>query len=219
MILHKVLKWLRQNMSEFTVTKDIPYHTREGELWGRITTLCSIDTNSLAHGRFERNLRKVIFKLILMIGGWGIFCKIALRWVSMDFTDDVIIGSLVHNELKKYMYYFILLIHISIDFKHNITDTHPPHLIAAADALTYSVPCHQQYTHKLYFLLKAAWLSLVSETREVVQQQVELEIADDELIYICDKCGGMLQTLYVLNFSNKIKMFLNCVEFPIMRSR
>ena len=37
-------------------------------------------------GRFERNLRKVIFKLILMICGWGIFCKIALRWMSMDLT-------------------------------------------------------------------------------------------------------------------------------------
>ena len=23
-----------------------------------------------------------------MIGGWGIFCKIALRWMSMDLTDD-----------------------------------------------------------------------------------------------------------------------------------
>ena len=44
--------------------------------------------NSLALGRFERNLRKVLFKLILMIGGWGIFCKIALRWMSMDLTDD-----------------------------------------------------------------------------------------------------------------------------------
>ena len=30
----------------------------------------------------------VIFKLILMIGGWGIFCKFALRWMSMDLTDD-----------------------------------------------------------------------------------------------------------------------------------
>ena len=44
--------------------------------------------NSLAPGRFERNLRKVIFKLILMIGGWSIFCKIALRWMSVGFTDD-----------------------------------------------------------------------------------------------------------------------------------
>ena len=44
--------------------------------------------NSLAPGRFEINLRKAIFKLILMIGGWGIFCKIALRWMSMDVIDD-----------------------------------------------------------------------------------------------------------------------------------
>ena len=46
------------------------------------------DINSLAPGRFERSLRKVIFKLILMIGGWGILCKIALRWMPMDLTDD-----------------------------------------------------------------------------------------------------------------------------------
>ena len=44
--------------------------------------------NSLAPGRFERNLRKVIFKLILMIGGWGIFCKMTLKLMSMGLTDD-----------------------------------------------------------------------------------------------------------------------------------
>ena len=43
---------------------------------------------SLVPGRFERNLRKVIFKLILMIGGRGIFCKMALKWMWMDLTDD-----------------------------------------------------------------------------------------------------------------------------------
>ena len=42
--------------------------------------------NSLSPGRFERNLRRVIFKLILMIGGWGIFCEIALRWMSDKST-------------------------------------------------------------------------------------------------------------------------------------
>ena len=44
--------------------------------------------NSLTHGRFEWNLRLVIFKLILIIGGWDIFCKIALRWMSLDLIDD-----------------------------------------------------------------------------------------------------------------------------------
>ena len=51
-------------------------------------TYQSLAVNSLAPERFERNLRKVIFKLILMIGGWGNFCKIALRWMSMDLTDN-----------------------------------------------------------------------------------------------------------------------------------
>ena len=39
-------------------------------------------------GRFEKKMRKLIFKLILMIGGWGIFCKIVLRWMTMDLTDE-----------------------------------------------------------------------------------------------------------------------------------
>ena len=30
----------------------------------------------------------MIFKLILVIGGWGISDKIALRWMSLDLADD-----------------------------------------------------------------------------------------------------------------------------------
>ena len=44
--------------------------------------------NSLAPGRFEWNLEKVIFKLISMINGWGIFCKIAIIWMQLDLTHD-----------------------------------------------------------------------------------------------------------------------------------
>ena len=44
--------------------------------------------NSLTPRRFEWNLRSAIFKLILMIGGWDFFCKIALRWMSLDLIDD-----------------------------------------------------------------------------------------------------------------------------------
>ena len=29
-----------------------------------------------------------MIKLILMIGGQGISCEIALRWISLDLTDD-----------------------------------------------------------------------------------------------------------------------------------
>ena len=44
--------------------------------------------NSLAPVRFEGNLRQVIFKLIVVIDGWFISCKIALRWLSLELTDD-----------------------------------------------------------------------------------------------------------------------------------
>ena len=43
--------------------------------------------NSLAPGRFQRNFRKVIFQLILVIDGWSISCKIVLKWMPMDFTN------------------------------------------------------------------------------------------------------------------------------------
>ena len=33
-------------------------------------------------------VKKVIFKLISMTDGWGISCKIALRWMPLDLTDD-----------------------------------------------------------------------------------------------------------------------------------
>ena len=44
--------------------------------------------NSLTPGKFEWNLRYVIFKRILVIDGWGISCEIAPIWMSLDSTDD-----------------------------------------------------------------------------------------------------------------------------------
>ena len=44
--------------------------------------------NSLSTGKFEWNFGYVIFNQILVIDGWGISCKIALIWMSLDFTDD-----------------------------------------------------------------------------------------------------------------------------------
>ena len=44
--------------------------------------------NSLAPGGFEQNVRWVIFKLISVTDGWGISCKIALRWIPLDLTND-----------------------------------------------------------------------------------------------------------------------------------
>ena len=50
--------------------------------------------NSLAPGRFEQNFRWVIFKLISVTDGWGISCKIALRWMPLDLTYGK--STLVH---------------------------------------------------------------------------------------------------------------------------
>ena len=43
---------------------------------------------SLAPGRFEKKFRLVIFKLISVTDGWGISCKIGLRWMPLYLTDD-----------------------------------------------------------------------------------------------------------------------------------
>ena len=44
--------------------------------------------NSLALERFKQNFRQIIFKLISVTDGWGISCKIVLRWMPLDLTDD-----------------------------------------------------------------------------------------------------------------------------------
>ena len=52
--------------------------------WQAIT--CTI--NSLAPGKFEWNFRYLIFQIISVIDGWVISCELALRWMSLDLTDD-----------------------------------------------------------------------------------------------------------------------------------
>ena len=44
--------------------------------------------NSLVPGWFERNFRYLIFQIISVIDGRGIACELALRWMSLDQTDD-----------------------------------------------------------------------------------------------------------------------------------
>ena len=41
---------------------------------------CFVHINSLRPRRFELNFRYVIFKLILMIDGWGASCEFTFRW-------------------------------------------------------------------------------------------------------------------------------------------
>ena len=52
------------------------------------TCILHDEFNSLAPGKFEWNLRHVIFKQNLVIDVWGICCEIALIWMSLDFTDN-----------------------------------------------------------------------------------------------------------------------------------
>ena len=47
-----------------------------------------ITLNSWAPGRLQENLRKNIFKLILVTDGYGISGEITLRWTSLDLSDD-----------------------------------------------------------------------------------------------------------------------------------
>ena len=44
--------------------------------------------NSLATGKSEWHFRYLIFQIISVIDGWGISCEVALRRMSLDFTDD-----------------------------------------------------------------------------------------------------------------------------------
>ena len=44
--------------------------------------------NSLAPGKFEWHFRYLIFQIISVIDGWGISCELALRWMSLNLTDD-----------------------------------------------------------------------------------------------------------------------------------
>ena len=44
--------------------------------------------NSLAPGKFEWNFRYLIFQIISVIAGWVISCELALRWISLNLTDD-----------------------------------------------------------------------------------------------------------------------------------
>ena len=44
--------------------------------------------DALAPGRFHWNFIEVIPKLIMITSGWGISREIALKWLSLDLSDD-----------------------------------------------------------------------------------------------------------------------------------
>ena len=49
---------------------------------------CMSAVNSLVPGKFEWHFMYLIFQIISVIDDWGISCELALRWMSLDFTDD-----------------------------------------------------------------------------------------------------------------------------------
>ena len=79
--LVQVMAWCRQAASHYL-----------SQCWPRSMLPYSITrpqwVNSLASERFGWNFRYESVKPILVIDGWGIYCAIALRWVSLDHTDD-----------------------------------------------------------------------------------------------------------------------------------
>ena len=53
-------------------------------LWGKVDQGLDMLTHWLL-GDFKEIL---VFKLILVIDGWSIYCKIVLKWMPIDLTDD-----------------------------------------------------------------------------------------------------------------------------------
>ena len=64
------------------------FFTLEVQVVGVFARVKQGPVNSLTPGKFEWYFRLVIFKQILVIAGWGIFCEVVLIWMSLDLTDD-----------------------------------------------------------------------------------------------------------------------------------
>ena len=63
--------------------------TRKFRLWNDVHFVSASPCfNSLTPGKFEWNVRYLIFQIISVIDGWGISCELTLRWMSLDLTDD-----------------------------------------------------------------------------------------------------------------------------------
>ena len=49
---------------------------------------CHVNVQLIGPWEICTKFRQVIFKLISVTDGWGISCKIVLRWMPLDLTDD-----------------------------------------------------------------------------------------------------------------------------------
>ena len=86
-VLSKIaLKWLAQEKWYFASAMLSRHKWNTWILWWG--DYLSKEVNLWAPGRFEFKFSLVIFKPILVNGGWGISYWIALRWMPQDLTDD-----------------------------------------------------------------------------------------------------------------------------------
>ena len=67
---------------------DYPQWQKKPALWTTGVVYARDWINSLTTGKFWWNFRYLIFQKISVIDGWGISCELALRWMSLDLTDD-----------------------------------------------------------------------------------------------------------------------------------
>ena len=73
-----IFQWTTETWLQRKNTRTCPLHTEwKFRYWAKT-----------GPGRVEWRFRELIFKLTLMTVGWGISCEIALRWMSLDITDD-----------------------------------------------------------------------------------------------------------------------------------
>ena len=87
---HSVNKKCKTEKSETGIWSWRQGHWHTVQAWVIICLIkYNFTFNSLAPRKFEQNSRIVIFKLISVTDGWGISCKITLRWMPLDLTDDI----------------------------------------------------------------------------------------------------------------------------------
>ena len=90
---HFMLFKISKTKSDLIDCIKVKYQAHHGALMNirskaRVTMTFLVEFNSLVSGKFEWSFRFLILWIIYVIDGWGISCKLALRWMSLDLTDD-----------------------------------------------------------------------------------------------------------------------------------
>ena len=80
--------------------------------------------NSLTPGEFVWNTRYVIFNQILLIDGLRISCEIALKWMSLDITDDQSILVQIRQQAVTWANVDLDLCRYMVSLGHNELNTH-----------------------------------------------------------------------------------------------